>query len=113
MEASAVTKFSIAITLIGLFALFIVGFFIEPEEVAVGDVGKTGSEDVVIKGYVTGLRDYGNFVVVEVSEVKSVDVVLFDKRMVVGVGSNVTIAGQLRDYHGKKELIAESVRIVN
>ncbi|MBI2137755.1 hypothetical protein HYU12_04525 [Candidatus Woesearchaeota archaeon] len=113
MDASAVTKVSVALAVIGLSALWITGLFIKPEDVAISDIVKTGSEDVVIRGYVTGLRDYGNFIVAEVSEVKSVDVVIFDKRMVKSIGSNVSIEGQLRDYHGKKELVAESVRVVN
>lgn len=113
MDASAVTKVSVALAVIGLFALLVAGLFIKPEDVAISDIVKTGSEDVVIKGHVTGLRDYGNFLVAEVSEVKSVDVVLFNKRMAVVVGSNVTVAGQLRNYHGKKELVAESVRVVD
>ncbi|MBS3132912.1 hypothetical protein J4470_02150 [Candidatus Woesearchaeota archaeon] len=112
MEEKTLTRLSLISGICGLFLLFIISLFIEAEEVGISELETVKDKDVNVKGKVVAIKKFDNFAVVEVAEVKSVDIVVFDKRMLnLIVGDNISVSGELRGYKGKKEIIAEDVRV--
>ena len=113
MNEQALTKFSIITCFFGLFTLFIISIFLQPPEVKISSVQSTEHKDVKITGKVIAIKDFGNMAILEVAEIKSVNVVVFDKRMInFNEDANVTIAGEVKSYKEKKEVIAEKIKLV-
>ena len=111
MNEISLVKLSLAVSFFGLFLLFIFSLFAEAEETAIADLGVAEEKDVMIKGRVTAIKDFDNLAVVEVAEIKSATVVVFDRQMLnFMVGDNVAVTGEVKDYKGKKEIVAGSVK---
>ena len=114
MREQQLVRLAMLVSMFGLFALFSIWALAEPEEVSISSLQDVEKEDVRIKGTVLGVRNFDNFAILSVAEVKSVDVVVFDKRQLnVREGDNVTISGKLQPYKGRKELVADSIRVEN
>ncbi len=106
-----IARVSLCCSVFGLLLLLIVSSFIEAGEATISGLDDAEERDVTVKGQVVSVRDFDDLAVVEVAEVKSVDVVVFDKRMLdLKAGDNVSVTGELRDYKGKKEIVAEKIR---
>ena len=57
------------------------------------------------------IKNFENIAIVEIAEIKTAKVVIFDKRMLkFKIGDNITVSGELKDYKGSKEVIAEKIR---
>ena len=104
------TAVSLSVSFAGLFLLFAVLLFAEPQEAGISELQELESRDVRIRGTVTGVREFERMAILEVAEIRSVDVVVFGGRELPEAGRNVTITGELRDYEGKKQVIAEGIR---
>jgi len=92
--------------------LFIVFTFAEAEEIGISAIETVEEKDVKIRGQVISIKNFDSVTIVEIAEIKSVNVVVFDKRMIeFEVDDMITVTGELRDYKGKPEIIAEKIRI--
>ena len=107
---STIVKISLSVSFAGLFALFAVLLFAQPQEAAISEIHELQSRDVRIRGSVEAVREFGGLAILEVAEIKSVDVVVFDKMQLPQKGQNVTITGEVRDYEGKTQIVADSIR---
>ncbi len=112
MDDRLVAKLSLCCSVFGLLLLFIASGFVEAEKVGISELENAEAKDVLIRGQVVSVRDFGNLAVVEVAEIKSVGVVVFDMRMLkFRVGDNVSVSGELRDYKGRKEIVAGRIKV--
>jgi len=113
MEEKTLVKLSLICGFFGLFLLFIAFIFVEAEEVGISGIEAIEEKDVKIRGEVISIKDFDSLTVVEIAEIKSVNVVVFDKRLIeFEVGDKITVSGELRDYKGEKEIIAENIKII-
>ncbi len=114
MDDKLIVKLSLCCSIFGLALLFIISFFMEAEEVPISGFENSEAKDVLIRGQVVSVKDFGNIAVVEVAEVKSVDVVVFDRNMLAfAIGDNVSVTGELREYKGKMEIVAGKIRLTD
>ncbi len=112
MNDRLIARMSLGCSVFGLLLLFIAYQFIEAKDVDISELESAENGDVLVKGAVLSVRDFGSVAVVEVAEIKSVEVVVFDRKMLkFGVGDNLTVTGELRDYKGKKEIVAEKIKV--
>ena len=110
MNQESIVAVSLSSSFIGLFLLFVVFLFTDPQELSVSEIADTEFKDVKIKGTVMGIKKFDATTILEVAEIKSVDVVVFDKRTLPQINETTTITGEVRDYKGRKQLIAESIK---
>lgn len=112
MNEKLVVKLSLGCGAFGLLLLFFVSGFIEAEKVGISELESAENEDVLVEGAVISVKSFDGLAVVEVAEIKSVGVVVFDRDMLkFEVGDKVAVSGELRDYKGKKEIVAEKIRV--
>ncbi len=108
MEERLLVAIAVIISLLGLFAIFSVSAFLDDGVV----VERAG--DVKIAGFVSEIKTFDNRVTMEIAELKTVNVVFFDKNLVskkkIGKSDNVTIYGQPGNYNGQAEIIAYDIR---
>ena len=71
-------------------------------------------EDVRLIGTVTKISDRGDVIFIEVNQQNPVTVVLFsdDDNLRLNNGDNVEVFGEVQEYKGKNEIIAQKIRVV-
>ncbi|MAG16185.1 hypothetical protein CMO88_03940 [Candidatus Woesearchaeota archaeon] len=111
MNETSLVKLSLSLSFFGLFLLFVISLFVEAEEVKISELSNVEKNDVKISGQIIAIKKFDNLAIVEIAELKSVDVIVFDKKMLdFKVGNNIIVTGEVKDYKGKKEIIAERIR---
>lgn len=113
MQEKSLLKISLICTLIGiLFLFFLSEYVIKIDEVAIDkldevDIGK----DVKIKGFIERITDLDKIALLEVSQLKSVTVVLFKSgNLTITEGDYVEITGEIDEYNGKIEVIGNEIK---
>lgn len=113
MQESELLRIALIVAASGLIALFIISATTELEVTNTYDVGRTGiNRDVRIIGQIISVKELDKILLLEVSQQKQVTVVVFKdgKGRNFSAGEEVDITGQVRDYKGKMEVVAEKVK---
>ena len=111
MKERTLVKLSLLCSLIGLTLLFVISLFTDYQDVSISEIENSEHKDVRIAGEIISVKDFDGLAVMEVGAIKSVNVVVFDKRLLkFAVGDSVSITGELMDYKGKPEIIAEEIK---
>jgi DNA/RNA endonuclease YhcR with UshA esterase domain len=106
-------KISITITIIGLSFLFLYSEEIDLREIASIDT-QLPEEIVTMQGIVQKVQpsDKVLFMNVAGQRTENVDVILFtEENIYVKKGDSVEISGTVEEYKGKKEIIANKIRL--
>ena len=112
MDDLSIAKLSLIGSFCGLFLLFIALTFIEPPETNIKELQEVENNDVRISGKVIAIKNFDNLAVVELAEISTVNIIVFDKKLLNFIeGDNIRVDGELRDYKGKKEIIAEKIKV--
>jgi len=114
MDDSALIKVSLIVSLLGIFLLFIISDNINLEYSDIGNI-KTQDEGriVRIKGVVKSVRNSEGMIIVEVMQENIVPVVIFKENNISNINKNsfLDIEGEVRNYKGKPEIIADKVKV--
>lgn len=112
MNDKFLIKVSFVCSLLGLLLLFIVTSFIEADEIKISEIDNNEDKDVVVRGKVISIKNFDNLAIVEIAEIKSVNVVVFDKKLInFKSGENVVVSGEVKDYKGKLEIVADKIKV--
>jgi len=68
---------------------------------------------VKLNGVVTKITDRGSVVFIEVNQQNPVNVVLFtdDDNLKLKSGDSIEVTGEVQEYKGKNEIIAQKIRV--
>ena len=110
MKHATVVKASLILSLAGIFLLFAILLFSDPEEIKISEAELSKFEDVRMEGYVHGIKKFGSVTIIELAEIKKIEVVVFDNRTLPEPNSTVIVSGEIREYKGRKQVIADSIR---
>ena len=113
MQEKLLLKISLICTLIGILALFFLSeHVIKVDETSIDKLDELGEgKDVKIKGYVENIKDLDKIAILDVSQIKSVPVLLFKSgNLTINEGDYVEITGEIQEYNGKMELIGNEVK---
>lgn len=107
-------KLSLAMSVIGIIALFFITQMIEPLETHIDDISDAmAGRNIVVHGTVDSLAENNGNVFIELRNNSKISVVLFEKDAGnvknLGVGMNVTVIGKLSVYKGSLEIVVGSV----
>lgn len=112
MKENTLLKIALACSLAGLVALFFISSKIELKEYR-PSLNKNIGDDVKLKGTVAKITDRGDVVFIDVTHQSPVNVVLFtDKDLTLKAGDIVEVEGNVQEYNGKDEVIAQKIRVV-
>ena len=113
MHEGLLLKIAIICSLIGVVGLYFVSGHIKIDEVSIDKLDyKEIGKSVKISGTIERVSDIGKVMFLEVGQekVETVTVVLFkDSFIDLSKGDFVEISGEIEDYKGKREVIANSV----
>ena len=113
MKESTLLKIALICSLVGLIALYFISAKIEVKDYK-PILNKNVGDDVKLNGIVTKITDRGNVVFIEVIHQSPVTVVLFsdDNNLKLKNGDNIEVVGEVQEYNGKMEIIAEKIRVI-
>jgi DNA/RNA endonuclease YhcR with UshA esterase domain len=113
MNEKTLLKIAIIISITGLVALYFISDRIETEEKVIENIDATDIEkDIKIKGMVSNIIDKEKVMLVEVSQLKGITVVVFkDGNIELNEGDLVYISGNVQEYEGKPEIIADEIKV--
>jgi len=106
-----VVRLSLIITVLGLSFLFVYAQAVDLEYTPELETASE-SEKVAMKGTVKNLKvtDKAIFFQLEGEKIVKTDIILFpDRSIYLREGDHVELSGQVEDYNGKKEVIAEKI----
>ena len=111
MQERTLIKISLIVTIVGLTFLFVYGQTLDLEFSPDLETRPT-SEKVAMKGTVKNLKvtDKAVFFELEGEKIVQTDVILLaDSSIYLREGDQVELTGQVEEYKGQKELIAEKI----
>lgn len=113
MKETALLKIALICSLIGLIILYFISAKIEVKDYK-PILNKNIGEDVKLKGTVTKISDKGDVVFIEVNQQSPITVVLFsdDDNLKLKNGDVVEVVGEVQEYDGKNEIIAQKIRVI-
>ncbi len=110
MNEKMLLKVSLAVAFLGLVSLAAISAFTQLEPANTYDISRQhAGRDVRIRGTVTGIHASGNALLLQVSQLKAIDVVLFEKAN-FSVGDEADITGSVRMFNGRPQIIGERYR---
>lgn len=114
MKENTLLKIALICSLAGLVILYFISTKIEVKDYKPNILNKNIGEDVKLKGSITKITDVGNVVFIEVNQQSPITVVLFtdDDSLKLNNGDNVEVIGEVQEYNGKNEIIAQKIRVI-
>ena len=114
MKETTLLKIALICSLVGLIVLYFISTKIELKDYKPNILNRNVGDDVKLTGIVGKITDKGDVVFIEVSQQNPVTVVLFTKEDNIKLknGDDVEVIGKVQDYNGKKEIIADKIRVV-
>jgi aspartyl/asparaginyl-tRNA synthetase len=112
MKESIILKIALICSLVGLVVLYFISAKIEVKDYK-PVLNKNIGDDVKLNGIVSKITDRGNVVFIEVIHQNPVTVVLFtdDDNLKLKNGDDIEVIGEVQEYNGKNEVIAERIRV--
>jgi len=113
MKESTLLKIALICSLVGLVALYFISTKIEIKDYKPNILNKNVGDDVKLNGVVTKITDRGSIVFIEVNQQNPVNVVLFtdDDNLKLKSGDSIEVTGEVQEYKGKNEIIAQKIRV--
>lgn len=114
MKETTLLKIALICSLAGLTILYIISTKIEVKDYKPSILNKNVGDDVKLKGTVTKITDRGNVVFIEVNQQNPVTIVLFTNGDNLKLKNDdfIEVIGQVQEYKGKNEIIAQKVRVI-
>lgn len=114
MKETTLLKIALICSLIGLVILYLISVKIEVKDYKPAKLNENIGDDVKLKGIVTRITDKGNVVFIEVDQQNPIMVVVFtdDNDIKLNNGDNIEVIGEVQEYNGKNEIIAQKIRVI-
>ncbi len=113
MKETTLLKIALACSLVGLFVLYFISTKIDVKDYKPNLLNKNIGEDVKLNGVITKISDAGDVVFIEVSQQNPMTVVLFTKDDIrLNDGDNIEVIGEVQEYKGRNEIIAQKIRVI-
>lgn len=117
MKEKTLLKIALICSVVGIALLYIFSEGIEIDESTIDKINKGSiGESVKIKGVLSKVSNAENAVFLEITQPQTIDIVLFkDKHTNITMeeGDYVEIIGKIEEYEGKREVIADRVRVIS
>ncbi len=114
MKEKSLLKIALICSLIGIFVLYLVSEKISIDEIKIEDLeNRDIGDNVKIVGRVEQISNLDKVAFLKIGQMKTenIDVILFkDRDIELRKGDYVEIIGEIDDYEGKRQLIANIVK---
>jgi len=114
MKETTLLKIALICSLVGLFVLFIISTRIDLKSYSQDIVlNKNIGDDVQLTGKIIKINQRENVAFIEVSYENPVTVVVFTKdRLNLKNNETIEVIGEVQEYKGKNEIIAQKIKVI-
>ena len=112
MRESAILKIALIFSLIGLIALYFISEGIKVKEYTGRSINSNIGDDVKLEGIVKNVRKTQNAAFIEVEQKVPLKVVVLKNEVNLTAGEIVEVIGEVQEYNGNEEIMANRIRVV-
>ncbi|MBW2965682.1 hypothetical protein KY342_01105 [Candidatus Woesearchaeota archaeon] len=116
MKEKTLFKIALICSFLGLIGLYFISDSISIDRIKISDISERDlGKEIKIIGKIERVTNSDKVVFLEISEMKTeeISVILFkDRDVMLNEGSYVEIEGEIDDYKGKREIIANSIKLI-
>ena len=114
MEESRLLKIALSFSLFGLVVLFFLTNNPKIEESKPEELINLEEDTIVrLRGVITDIEDSGKVMNINIAQPQKIQVMLFkEANLSLQKGDFVEVKGELREYNGKKEIIATQLNLL-
>jgi DNA/RNA endonuclease YhcR with UshA esterase domain len=112
MKEKTLLKLALFCVVVGLLGLLYISQKLVPTSIAIQSITAADAEkDVKVSGIVSKVTATDKATILEITEPKTITVVLFDNVVGVQKGDAVDVYGTVEEYNGRMEIIGNVVRL--
>lgn len=109
MKDSTLLFAAVITGMIGIIGLYFLSDHLELEYSSISEIKEMEDYDIVrVNGTISRVFQKGNFTMITLSRTEFIKVVVFEN-ITVNKGEKLEVVGQVKDYKGEKEVIAEKI----
>jgi len=113
MREKTLLKVALLCSVVGLAIIFFITGRVEVDEVIVQRIDNVG-DDIKIVGEIQRISDAGSVMFINIERPEVVTVVVFtDRNISLATGQTIEVIGEIEEYEGELEILAERIRIIN
>lgn len=116
MKEKTLLKIALICTIVGLIVLYFISSNITIQEVDLSRIDETDiGDDIKLIGRVEKVSDVEKVMFLDVGQqkIESISVILFkDSDIAISEGDYVEIIGEIEEYEGERQVIANKVRLI-
>lgn len=114
MKETTLLKIALICSLAGLIILYFISIKINVKDYEAGILNKNIGDDVKLTGTITKISPREDVVFIEVSHVTQINVVFFKENANLNLksGDKIEVIGEVQEYRGKNEVIAQKIRVI-
>ena len=112
MRENAILKIALSFSLIGLIALYFISGNIEVKEYTGKSINSNIGDDVKLEGIVKNVRKSPNAAFIEVEQKVPLKVVVLKSEVNLTAGEIVEVIGEVQEYEGSEEIMANKIRVI-
>lgn len=112
MRENAILKIALIFSLIGLIALYFVSERIEVKEYTGRSINSNIGYDVKLQGIVKNVKKTQNAALIDVEQKVPLKVVVLKNDINLTAGETVEVIGEVQEYNGNEEIMANRIRVV-
>ncbi len=111
MEDDTLLKIALACSVIGISALYIYSTGMSIPEHDIGSLGEDMlGNTITVSGRISGISDREGLRIIDITRDETIPVIVFsDIDMDISEGDFVTVTGELDEYNGRNEIIADNI----
>jgi aspartyl/asparaginyl-tRNA synthetase len=114
MDENILLKVALSVSVIGIIVLFLISTQIELSDTTIEKITSGSAEDKVsVTGTIKSIRQTGSATFILLTQASDLDVVVFSENLSMDVGETIKVTGKVQDYKGKKEIMADSIKILD
>ena len=114
MKETTLLKTALACSLLGLVILYFISAKIDVKDYKPSQLNENVGDDVKLAGTITKITQGENAAFLEVNYQSPVIVVLFtgNENLSLKVDDSIEVIGEVQEYRGKNEIIAQKIRVI-
>jgi len=116
IKEKTLLKIALICALVGIAVIYFISINIEVEEKNIEDINLESLDEIIkLTGQINNLAETENAYFIEMQQPAKTTIVVFKdnkQNLTIAKGDFVEIIGQIQDYEGKPEVVAQRVRVV-
>ncbi len=113
MDEPFLLKIALCVSVIGIVILYFISSQIEINDTTIEKITSGKSEEMVsVTGIIKEIKSTGQVTFITLSQEQEVEVVVFSGNTTLFPGDAIKVIGKTKEYKGKKEILADSIKIV-